>query len=682
VVANRGPVLRFIDGVGEGGWGASPVSLPGNAIEFPIKIEKDTDENTSLALRFDTIPWDNSQPGQPWSMELFPFDSGLARSKMANRRSYAFAPANAADSTNPDVVVPSPNDVSLTLTSAAAQGIRAVQYTDSGGASAIYCIAGTSVYKITSGYSVSNERALGATGTWLTIIAGELFACIGGSGYIRKRTASGTWSTSADVRAYCMEVVKDKVCRVGGSTAAIDNQYSECSALGASAATTAFTVANYNTAAGYYVGDLSWQTHSIWDFAGTVACGRGDGLYMPNPETKFLNQTPQIKAVATPANCKGSFAALGYFWVPYARGLLRLAPGFSEGKGPETLELPNVGFLVRGGFEWDRAIWMLATDEQTGTSEYLIKMVPDRLGISDADYIFHVVAQKTVNSSNPGQFIVPFVGSGGPTQPSILFGGGTAATAAGYVMLGRGSGRGIEDTGYRFKSSSTFVPGTFSPDPYGAFNVRLVGFKGYMTTSSSKALTVTYGISSAAVPSASSVPVTATLTTQEGGGSSSVTATGQFTLYAATDAITQSGFFRAGVTLAGDGTSSTAHASLHRLSAFGYMHPQTTDEITCQLLVGVEANRAWGMVRSGWSDDTGVAWLRRQVYSGRVFSVEIPGYEESRTTRCFVKNVSGTVTKTQASAGIGGVDTEYTVTVKLVRVDFANAYASGTGVTP
>ena len=681
-MANRGPVLKFIDGVGEGGWSSSPVGLTGGAVEFPIKIEKDTDENTSLALRFDTIPWDSSQPGQPWSMELFPFDAGLARSKMANRRSYGLVAGNAADASNPDVVVPSPNDVSLTLTSAAAQGIRAVQYTDSGGASAIYCIAGTSVYKISSSYSVSNERALGATGTWLTIIAGELFACIGGSGFIQKRTASGTWSTSADVRAYCMEVVKDKVCRVGGSTAAIDNQYSECSALGSSAATNAFALTNYNTSANYYVGDLSWQTHSIWDFAGTVACGRGDGLYMPNPETKFLNQTPQIKAVATPANCKGSFSALGYFWVPYARGLLRLAPGFSEGKGPETLELPNVGFLVRGGFEWDRAVWLLATDEQSGTSEYLIKMVPDRLGISDADYIFHVIATKTVNTSHPGQFIVPFVGSGGPTQPSIVFGGGTAATAAGYVMLGRGSGRGIEDSGYRFKSSSVFGTGSFSPDPYGAFNVRLVGFKGYMTTSGSKTLGITYDISDAAVPNSTSTVGTATLDTQEGGGGGSVSTTGQFTLYAATTAITQSGFFRAYVTLGGNGTTNANHANLHRLSAFGYMHPQTTDEITCQIVVGQESARLWGMARSGWSDDTGVAWLRRQAYSGRVMAVELPGYEEARTTRCFVKNVSGTVTKSQAGAGIGGIDTEYTVTVKLVRVDFANAYASGTGVTP
>lgn len=642
--------------------------------DFKLKVYdqgSQASDSARSAISVRQIPWEFSYPAKPWVKDLMPFAAGIARSKNANPEGYALVPLQPADCMYPDEIVAGPAVSSLTLTSAVAQSTKMIQITDNAGTH-ILSISGRYVHKITGSGTVTTDRDLGASAVATDIIqvAGEVLVACGSTGFIQRRTAAGAWSTSADTYAHAFAVVKNDLWKVRTSTTAIDNRLARITILNKTDVSTMMTNANWtSTSPAYEVGDRTYQCNALYDVGGALSGGRPDGLFMADPAFAFVNVTPQIRVAPDSSleTGKGCWSAFGYFFIPYHRGLLRISPGFAEDVGPGTINLPNVGLRVRGGCEWDRMMYITCSDERTGAL-YILRMLPDRENISDGEYIFHPFYYRSASTTHYGRSIAMYNGAAG-ANPQLLFGGGSAATNAQYIVLGKGSGRDIDDSSYVFANADcNIVTGTFTPERGGAMNFTLVGTMiQARDASSGNAITPFYDISDSSDLNAT--PASA-MGTVGAAGTTTITSAGFFIRYAAANA--KGRFLNMRLTLNGSG-SATKQPHVLAWKAFGFMNPLVTDEITLELdmRADVPGETRYGIDSPEEKRARMMQWLER----GTVLTGQVLGYEEDldRGVLFMVKSVD--FDDSVIAVGNGErKEVVFNCALKLVRVDMSNQY--------
>lgn len=638
-MANRsGSMIKVTDPRGSGG-------PAGNGVYYFRVPKSEGERGVEFAIGVESK--EPSSSARPFVVDLFPFNRGLGPGRQWEPGTYV---DGLIDTSWNEAIYQAPAVTSITLTSAAAQGIKSVTWNGS-----LWVLAGTNVYSISSSHSVTNDRSLGVTGTWISVVGNELFICCGSAGRIQKRTAAGSWSTSSDVYAHAMEVVRDKVWKVGNSTAAIDNNISSIDVNTASLATACGTLANWNTAADYRAGDDSYQAYAIYDYRGEPYVGRPDGMFAPDPETKFWNQTPQLAARPSTLNCKGAWVGDGYLWIPTARELLRHSPSETIPVGPETTRAAYKSWRVTAGVHTDKHAYVLAT-ELIGTDTYVLKMENDPRGDG---YIFTPLAKVADSSSHYGKWIALNQANGA----TLCFGGGTAATSANRIPIGTGSGRDIDDSGYAFNSSSYLTTGIFFPATDQSTRVLWHGTE--VLTGTTSNISITYRSQGSVSDSTS--PSTAMLDTQEGGGSSGIAAVGRSLRYFAPDTVSSWMSMKLSF-------SSTSRQEILGWKVFGYLIPEVADEVVLTIAAGdlVQLQDGTGTGYSG--HDTIERWKEWQRL-GTVLNIELADYEEDRTTRFIVGGVQARTISIDPSRG-GNDEMEWAVRVSLIRLDYANAYAS------
>jgi hypothetical protein len=627
-----------------------------------------------LSARIRTVPWEPGMPVTPWVKDLFPFSAGWARTKELNPGGLSLQPLNPTDTFHPEVVFPGPAVTAITVTSALLQCTKFIQAKDNAG-TAVFGISGRWLHRFSSAFAVtSTDLGAAIIATDIVQINGDIIICCGSTGFIRRRSAAAAINISADVYAHSMVIVRDRIWKVRNSNAAVNNVLSYLVGLNATDASALTTLSNWTTTTPpYLAGDSTYQATMLYDNGGTLAAGRTDGIFMPDPEYKFLNVTPQIARAPdfSGETGKGCWSAFGYFFVPYHRGLLRLSPGFAEDVGPGTMYLPKTGLRVRAGLEWDRMMYVLMTDERTFVT-YLVKMIPDRADIADGEYIYQPVAYIAASASHYGRAMTMFTA---PTNPTLVFGGGAAATSANRITLGRGSGRDVDDANYLTVTGDSYLTtGLFTPAADASMVATLVSAKGYVGATAGATTPINFYYSASQSQMPGDAPSTL-METAVGSGVGEITTVGESTRYAARNS--QGRFFNLQAKLTSVGTLNPA---LLAWRAQGYFNPAVTDEITLTLDGKPFASLMGNRAAASHHPNTILEQLRLWCKNGTVINGMLEGYAEERnvsasTLSFMVKSVSQA---TQSSTP-GGQGTRVHVPVielVLVRVDYSAEYGA------
>lgn len=653
---------------------------PGGANQVRYDVAPDGESGEQFRVK--TVPWEVSRgmPATPWKVELLPFDAGAARTKDLNPRGLSLQLQAPADTFLPEMVVPGPLVNPLTLTSATAQATKMVQATDSTG-TAVFAACGRWLVRISSTYSITTQD-LGASNviTDIVQINGDLIICLGHNTNVARRSAAGVIS-NGNFAAWSMAIVRDRIWRVGyptgvGANTTVNNTLSWMAGLNAADASAVIVNANWTTAnPAYIVGDRTYQCVQLYDVGGTLAGGRSDGLYMPDPATKFQNITPQVFRTPDPSGLTGygGYNAFGNFYFPYQRGLLEVRPGAAGDVGPGTAYLPLVGLRVMSGLEWDRMMYILCQDVRTGAT-LLLKMVPDRRDIADGEFVFQPYAY-LATTTNYGRAMAMF---SAPTNPTLVFGGGAGVTDANYIILGRGAGRDIDDSGYRFANGSTFVTtGMFSPDIDSSMVATLVStqVKVGNTAGASTPIKVYYNASNSMMPGDGATNLMATVA---GGVVGDITTSGVSIRYAGVG--TQGTFFNLKAEFTSVGTNAIQPTIL-RWTAHGYYNPKVTDELTFRL----ELQESWLTIgprdTTNLSAEQQVNVLRAWCNTGKMLEAQIEGYGDNirdngpNLIHVLVQEVGEVKNVTMPSSGNSTQMHSIPVCdLTVVRIDLANEY--------
>lgn len=504
---------------------------------------------------------------------------------------------------------------------------------------------GTQLLSINSSYTLAIEAVMPASITDLAVFNNELIVGLGASTKIYKATAASpeVFSQATD-NTYAV-----KLAVVG------KNLWRSTSNVGVSSCTTTpLTLSNWGTT--YNVGNTSWAINCLIDYDGNLWVGKQDGFYTPDVTTTFWNQTPQMLAYPDTNNCVGSFVAKGYLWAPSLPGLLRIRQGESVFKGPELSNRPAMRFHTHSGVEWAGNIYLVCHDHGSVEQTAIIKMIEN-----GDNYIYHEWARlgSTTAAGIIGINIYP-------TNPSLMVGHGSVIK---YIKLGRGGGREIDDANYGYGLSWEIETGHIQPTIDMSLVSGLLGINIVTDQDASETIdTIQYKIEEGSY--------TNMLTTQEGGGTMPVTNTSGYTSvtrYAASGAQGQFFSFKVAGSMS-DAALGTDRPEIREMWAFGYTRPRVVDIIELQIYAEVHALGA-NMIPQG--RDAGEvarlfrAWKRDQTE----LQIELPEYEASRTIRGRIVAVSDE--ELLIEPGTSDNDKRTAVlTIRLVRDDFAGAYAS------
>lgn len=639
-----------------------------------------TPDGSGSMFRTSVVPWEVSPTlGTPWQVELMPFDAGSARTKDLNPRGLSLQLQAPADTFLPEMVVGGPLLNALALTSATTQPTKMIQAVDSSG-TATFAICGRYLVRISSTYVVTTQDlGAGRVATDILQVNGDLIICCGGANAVQRRTAAGALS-AGNFSAYAMAIVRDRLWRVGASgTSSFStptNDIGWIACLGDQSAASAMTHANWTfTTPTYKVGDTTYQCVQLFDVGGTLAGTRADGMYMPDPATKFQNITPQVYRTPDPSGLTGygGFNAFGNFYFPYQRGLLEVRPGAAGDVGPGTAYLPLVGLRVVSGLEWDRMIYILCVDVRTNAT-ILIKMIPDRRDIADGEWIFQPYAYIAA-SANYGRAMAMMSSS---TNPSLVFGGGPNVTSAQYIILGRGAGRDVDDSNYRTASGSTYVTtGMFSPNIDSSMMATLVSSQVKIgVTNEAAGSTPVRVYYSAADDLMAGDNATTLMTTVSGGVTGNIVDSGVSTRYAAVGA--QGTYFNMRLELVSAGS---LQPTVQRWTAHGYYNPKVTDEITVRCPLQLPATTLGMRDMVNYDPDGILNQLRSWANSGTMLEAQIQGYSDDlRDAGTLVHVLISNVEQINTDGIIGPgnnaqTDAVPSVNLSLVRVDYSGSYA-------
>ena len=339
---------------------------------------------------------------------------------------------------------------------------------------------------------------------------------------------------------------------------------------------------------------------------------------------------------------------------------MRIQIGESLGVGPEKTGRPDYRWHIHGGIQIGNEVYLLASDIAHSSQAAILKMLP--VNHNTAEYTYHELVR--LGTTEDGGFI-------GATSIPTPSGAPAIICSVGgkifYIKLGRGGGRHIDDANYSFGLAYELETGLFSPTNDMSMVNMLVGADIISDQDNSETLSVTYGINGA-------TPSTNMLNEQESGsGTAAITNTSGYTKtrrYAAIDATGQ--FFE--LKLSGsmaNAASGSDRPEIRELWAFGYSHPSLTDIISVNIF-GSEFSMSNG-IKQGNSVGEIERLFRDWMNEGTTLTVEIPDYEEARTTRFSVVGVTsstGEITRRGNNSEREGL-----LTIQLMRLDYANAYA-------
>ena len=589
--------------------------------------------------------WEPGDAQQAWRVPLHPWDAGLNSDRLSNKRSYAKANA---DSSYNGLLLPPPLHTAVTLANAVLPD-KVVEFD-----SLMFMRSGRYAYYFNPSANTATEDedlGLGKAIADLDVFNSELVVGMGEATklYTRVTGAAGAWTQAADATyAIALGVVSSRLWR-----AETTNRMSSCT-------TAPRTLASWTPAgtAAYSVGDSTYAINTIIDYGGVPWVGKADGMYSPDPASRFINQTPQLRKNPHVDNCKGAFTAFGFLFVPSSSGLLRIKPGQSKIVGPELVGRPGYRFWVRGGVEFGGVIWLLCTDEGAVDNTFICKMVRDDEALAGREYRFYEWCR--LGASTKGYFIgVTTKG----TNPELVVGFGNNMR---YIKLGRGGGRDIDDTNYAYGLATELETGAIMPGPdLGVVSV-LQGVSTVLDFSATgETLSVAYKVDGDG-------SYADLLTTQEGGGTAPISMTTNFqsvTRYAPPTAVGQ--FFEFRFTGALTSATGTNRPEIRESWAFGYSRPRVTDVVSVAIHAGPRTAGANG-IPNGKSAEETIRLFRNWLESSTVLTVELPEYEQGRTTRFLVTGVE--VAEQTAAPGQQHETTTSRVMVALTRVDFAGAY--------
>lgn len=610
--------------------------------------------------------------GEEFRIPIGMVDGGLAADKVRNPRGYTATSGSGIDATWPSFFTLPPKTNGITLSSAVAMASNgevrmAVEFD-----SVLYIMSGRYVHAVTSAHSVSTSLDLGSgdLGSWLTVVGGQLIVCCGETDFIQRKPAGGgAWVASADVYAQVILPTRRTVWRVRNGTTAIDNSVSGMDANTSSLATAMMTDANWTSpgsSAGYVVGDSSYQVRWGVEYQGGAWFGRADGMFQNDTEGNYFNRTPQLRESPDIGNALGSAVIFGSLFVPSKnRGLLRVRTGESIAVGPEQIGTPNKSWWVRSMVEHNRAAYLLATDEQ-GTRQSVLKMVPDDLGISGQEYVFHEL--QDVVGTNKSPWLQIFQAT---TNPELFWGGGSATTTGTYSRLGRGGGRDIDDSNYQYAAAGELITGNIRPSAGRSMQATLHGVDVYTTMlGTSPTLTITYNVDDFV----GAEPATTMYTNRESASGSSVSSSGRARFYATTSGATGSTFNFKFALAQGGTPAGTTRSMVHEAYAFGVLKPFITDYIQLTLDCADGDGVGQNGIRIGKRAKEVYRQCKAWQRDNSVLTMNLAEYEEDKTVRVIVVDATEGVKETREGTNRPKKNTA--VTLVLKRMDYAGAYGT------
>ncbi len=607
----------------------------------------------------ETKPYEQGDPAKPWRVPLHPWDGGLRTDRIDvavsgytgeffNKTPRSYAKGN-CDASFPGLLLFPPALNTLTLTNSNANPPKIIEFN-----SLLFILSGRYMYTYNpSTNAIVEDKDFGSGKACVdaAVFNNELVVAMGESEKLYTRNTSATWTQATNnTFAIALGVVENKLWR-----AETTNRLSNCTTAPRTLAS--WTPASPNQ---YYAGDSTWAVNSIIDYGGVPWVGKGDGMYAPNPQLKWKNQTPQLQRYPLADNCKGTFVATGYLWVPSIAGLLRITPGKSKVMGPELTGRPDMHFFVRNGVEWGNAIYLVATDEDAVDNTVIIKMIPDQSGLSDHEYVYHEWARLGGTSASKAIAISALA-----TNPKMVVGFGNNAK---YIVLGRGSQRMIDDANYLYGTAMELETGPFVPSGDLSVPANLVGISVLLNYSDDDETLICQFRKDGETSWQNLLD-----SQDEAGGVIKINGTDRYeTVRRYAPPGTQGQFFEVKMTGAQASGAGTTRPEIREVWAHGFIHPKQTDFVTITIPTGrnIKVNgRAVGASRSKVLN-----WLRGWADKGIELKVELPDYEESRPTRFFVREVQETEINATPGAGHGS-DTASLVKVLLVRADHSGGYA-------
>lgn len=675
-----------------------------------------------VGLVIEPRAWEPGDPLRRWRIPLHPFIGGMNIDRL-NGSPSTYAKAN-ADATYHGLLLFPPKVYSLTGANLNSP-VKLVVFD-----SKVFAIGGRYVYYFdpaTNTLTEDEDLGVGVSAVDGVVFNNELIIACGESTKIFKRATSGTYTQATDATyAIALGVVGSYLWRAEST-----NKLSNC-------ASTPLTLANWTPASPnqYAVGDTTYAVNTIIDYGGIPWAFKGDGVYAPDPQSRFKNQAPQLARTPHVDNGKGAFVAQGSLWVPSSSGLFQIRTGRSRKRGPELTFRPDYRFWVRGGVEYGDFIYIVATDEASSGSTFIGKINPDiHSETTGHEYIYQEWARLDGASKS---YCLAVTTAG--TNPELVTAYGT--TGIRYLKLGRGGGRDVDDANYHYGTNMSLETGAAMPSSDLSQLSTLVGVDTLLDYSrTNDSLTVAYRWDS----KTGAESYTNLLDEAESGsGTAAITGTGwsKASRYAAanntgrflevkfTGAAAMGGTANAavtttdttltdtrlslttncliGATITCNGktmtiTSNTATAltgsawsggsnpgnsqawsldiggagtirpAIREAWAHGYSHPEHTDVISLGLWA-IDGAEVNGR-GTGISRDECIRKWRDWQNRGVELLLELEGYERSRNTRVLVKKVE--VLNVLATPGKhpGTTQMGEQVKVQLIRVDRAGAYA-------
>lgn len=505
-----------------------------------------------------------------------------------------------------------------------------------------------------------NGKTLVVTTNSATTFTGSAWSGGGNPGNGNAWSVAGTWTQASD-NVYALAFAVSGAPGQGNYVLWRAHDVNQVD----STTTAPRTLANYTPADPneYLVGDTSYSIYDMQDYGGVVWVRKGDGLYAPDAQGRFKNQSPQLAKTPSTDSGHRMFVAQQALWVPAIDGLYRIRPGKSHKMGPELTFRPNYRWRIRDGREYGDFIYLICSDTGANDASCIIKMNKDSHNETIGhEYIYQEWAR--LDSTSVGYAIS--INTAG-TNPKIVATYG--ATGVRWITLGRGGGRDADDANYAYGTELIIETGAMAPASDLSMLSTLVGVDVLCDFSrTNESLTMAYRWDA----KTGAESYTNLLNTSEGGGSAAITTTGwdSVSRYAASN---NSGrFLEVKFTGASpDGTVSTTRPAIREAWAHGYSHPKHTDTIAMAIVLSDEPNMTGNKVGAQETERLFRDWQNE----GTELLCEIPGYERGRNTRFLVRKVERVNVDSTAGTHPRTSTVMDQLKISLVRVDRASAYA-------
>ena len=627
-----------------------------------------------------TVDWEPSDGATPWRTGIHPWDAGLGPNRispavtmsgnLANRSSMVYAKANIdASYANYITAPPLKHNLGTAVVVSFFNSYKQLYYGGAAYGTVTYMGAASSTASFYTATKNFNGKAYFGGGQYLVSVdasynytvvkdfgAGKvvynvepfdnvLVISMGSSEFQWKMTAAESFSQSADVYSLSFASVNNL-----GWRASDTNQVSSVET-----GQDPNVLGNYAT--GYDVGNTTYSITDLGEYGGVLAVFRPDGVFFPDFETVFHNQTPQLRDYPHLDNGKGWWTGWGNLYVPSIAGLLEVNTGSSFVKGPELAQRPGFRMRVRAGVEWNGAQYLICTDEANEAYTFVCKMVKDVRGLAETPYIYH--EWNRLDSSDKSYIILVFTV---PTNPTMFAGRGGQGLY--YWLMGRGSGPDVSDSNYILNESYELESGDFIPVGDRSIQNSLTGVKitGKQPAGSTLEVLYAYDGSDTYLPM---------LTTQEGGGTTLITTPGFFSemRYAPPNTTGHIPKLKITGTLPAN-TTGPNRPEIYECWAFGESHPETTEVITLGIYNDIMA-RVNGIAQG---NRNALELFKRWTERGTQLRIKLPDYALSEQVIVTVDKVEDQDLAVLKS-GIGQQTSSITKLV-LRRIDFQGALSA------